>query len=329
MGVAPDATIIAIRQSSRAFEPKKSLNSGARAGTIESLAAAIVHAANLGAKVINISVTSCVAAESVGQQGALAAAIWYAATQKDAVIVTAAGNVTDSGDIGGEKCRQNPLFDPLDTSGDVRDWHQAETVSLPSWFSDYVLSVGAVDANGVVINKSLAGPWVGVAAPGVGVTGLSPQGGKPVNATPPINGQPAERLWGTSFSAAYVSGVAALVRAKYPQLSAHQIIERIIRTAHNPPAGVDNAVGYGVVDPVAALTHHIDVSADRTAPVPQERLLVPPPPPQPADTRARNIALSTFAVVVAAVVLAWGWRGARNRAMRALTATKASDTGAA
>lgn len=313
MGVAPDATIIAIRQSSRAFEPVKSSNSGAKAGTTDSLAAAIVHAADLGAKVINISVTACVAAESVGQQGPLAAAIWYAATQKDAVIVTAAGNVTDSSDIGGEKCRQNPLFDPLDTSGDVRDWHQVQTVSLPAWFSDYVLSVGAVDANGVAINKSLAGPWVGVAAPGVGVTGLSPQNGKPVNAIPQINEQPPEALWGTSFSAAYVSGVAALVRAKYPQLSAHQIIERIIRTAHNPPGGVDDAVGYGVVDPVAALTNHIDLSADRAASVPHERLLVPAPPLPPADTRARNIALGAAGVVVAAVALAWGVGAARRR----------------
>lgn len=64
-------------------------------------------------------------------------------------------------------------------------------------------------------------------------------------------------FWGTSFSAAYVSGVAALVRAKYPQLTAHQVINRIMQTAHNPPAGVDNRVGYGLVDPVAALTFNV------------------------------------------------------------------------
>ena len=64
-------------------------------------------------------------------------------------------------------------------------------------------------------------------------------------------------FWGTSFSAAYVSGVAALVRAKYPGLTAHQIINRILQTAHNPPRGVDNQVGYGVVDPVAALTFNV------------------------------------------------------------------------
>ena len=48
-----------------------------------------------------------------------------------------------------------------------------------------------------------------------------------------------------------------MVRAKYPNLSAHQIIRRITETAHNPPRGVDNKVGYGVVDPVAALTFDV------------------------------------------------------------------------
>ena len=94
--------------------------------------------------------------------------------------------------------------------------------------------------------------------------GLSPETGGPANAYPPI--RPGEKnmpFWGTSFSAAYVSGVAALVRAKYPALSAHQIINRILQTAHNPPRGVDNQVGYGVVDPVAALT--FDVPAGDTA----------------------------------------------------------------
>jgi membrane-anchored mycosin MYCP len=62
---------------------------------------------------------------------------------------------------------------------------------------------------------------------------------------------------GTSFSAAMVSGVAALVRAKYPQLTAHQVINRLLATARAPARGVDNQVGHGIVDPVAALTYDI------------------------------------------------------------------------
>jgi len=237
-GVAPHSVIISIRQSSRAYEP---VNPGRgdnearrKAGTVATLARAIVHAADMGAKVINVSVTSCVSAADPLDQRAIGAAVWYAATVKDAVVVAAAGN------DGEDNCAQNPLFDPLNTS-DPRDWHQVKIVSSPSWFSDYVLSVGAVDNAGAPISKSLAGPWVAAAAPGVGIMGLSPRTGGPVNAYPPIRpGDKNMPFWGTSFSAAYVSGVAALVRAKFPDLSAHQVINRILQTAHNPPRGVDN-----------------------------------------------------------------------------------------
>ncbi|WP_373190906.1 type VII secretion-associated serine protease mycosin [Mycobacterium marinum] len=302
VGVAPYATIISIRQSSRAFEqvnpPPADPNSDERvkAGTLSTLARAVVHAANMGAKVINISVTACLPAAAPGDQAALGAALWYAATVKDAVVVAAAGNDGEAG------CDNNPMYDPLDPS-DPRDWHQVKVVSAPSWFSDYVLSVGAVDANGAALDKSMSGPWVAAAAPGTHIMGLSPQGGGPVNAYPPS--RPGEKnmpFWGTSFSAAYVSGVAALVRAKYPQLSAHQVINRIVQSAHNPPSGVDNKVGYGLVDPVAALTFNIP-AGDRMSPGAQSRVITPAAPPPPPDHRARNIALGFVGVVAAGVLV--------------------------
>ena len=291
VGVAPHARIISIRQSSRAFQPAGFGDDGqVKAGTLASLAKAVVHAADLGAKVINISVTSCTPAGAAVDQQSLGAALWYAATVRDAVIVTAAGNVGEAG------CADNPMFDPLDPD-DPRDWHQVRVVSSPSWFSDYVLSVGGVDATGAPLDKSMTGPWVGVAAPATDILGLSPQGGGPVNAYPPPRaGEPAIPFWGTSFSAAYVSGVAALVRAKYPDLSAHQVIDRIVQTAHHPPAGVDNRVGYGLVDPVAALTFAVR-PGDRLAPGTESRVLVPAPPPPPPDHRARTVALAFLGVV--------------------------------
>ena len=300
-GVAPHARIISIRQSSRAYEPEHpgggDMDARKKAGTVATLASAIVHAANMGVKVINVSVTACVSAADPLDQSAIGAAVWYAATVKDVVIIAAAGNE------GEDECAQNPGFDPLDTT-DPRDWHQVKTVSSPSWFSDYVLSVGAVDNTGAPISKSLSGPWVAAAAPGVGIMGLSPQTGGPVNAYPPIRpGDKNMPFWGTSFSAAYVSGVAALVRAKYPGLSAHQVINRILQTAHNPPRGVDNQVGYGVVDPVAALTFNVP-PGDRLAPGAQSRLIVPAEPPTPPDHRARSVALVFAGLVIAAVVIA-------------------------
>jgi len=299
-GVAPHATVISIRQSSRAFEPVNpgggDIEARRKAGTVSTLARAIVHAANMGAKVINVSVTACVSAADPLDQRSIGAAVWYAATVKDAVVVAAAGNEGDDG------CAQNPVFDPLDTD-DPRDWRHVRTVSSPSWFADYVLSVGAVDTTGAPLGKSLAGPWVAAAAPGVAIMGLSPLTGGPVNAYPPV--RPGERnipFWGTSFSAAYVSGVAALVRAKYPELTAHQVINRILLTAHNPPRGVDNQVGYGLVDPVAALTFDVP-PGDALAPESRTRVLAPPPPPPPPDHRARTAAMGFAGLVVGGAIL--------------------------
>jgi len=288
-GVAPHATVISIRQSSRAYEPQYPLPDDfaarKKAGTVATLSRAIVHAANQGAQVINVSVTACVSAADPLDQRALGAAVWYAATVKDAVIVAAAGNEGEDG------CVQNPAFNPLDPD-DPRDWKGVKTVSSPSWFADYVLSVGAVDETGAPVTKSLAGPWIGTAAPGVGIVGLSPETGDPVNAYPPIRpGEGHAPFWGTSFSAAYVSGVAALVRAKYPKLNARQVIHRILQTSHNPPRGVDNQIGYGVVDPVAALTFNVP-PGDRSAPGAQSRVMTPPPPAPAPDRRARNAALA-------------------------------------
>jgi membrane-anchored mycosin MYCP len=298
-GVAPDVDLISIRQTSQAFTPKDAYSGDQdpqtrqKSDSIRTLARAIVHAANMGAAVINISNAICMSARNVLDQTDLGAAVRYAAVDKNAVIVAAAGDTTQ------RDCKQNPLFDPL-TPNDPRDWGGVNTVVSPAWFSDYVLTVGAVDSSGApMTNTSVAGPWVSIAAPGTDVEGLSPRDESLINA---VEGPENTLLVpsGTSFSTAIVSGVAALVRAKYPELSAHQIINRLIRTARAPARGVDNQVGHGVIDPVAALTWDVP-----TGPLLPEKLSaplkVPPPPPR------RNLTpVWVAAGGLAAVLLAGG-----------------------
>lgn len=259
-GVAPDVDIIGIRQSSQAFGLKDAYTGDedpqtrAKIDGVQTMARAIVHAANMGAQIINISDVTCMSARNIVDQRALGAAVRYAAVDKNAVIVAAAG------DTSKKDCKQNPAHDPLQPN-DPRNWSSVTTVVTPSWFSDYVLTVGAVDEDGRPMTQgnqgqastSVAGPWVGIAAPGTDVIGLSPRDDGVINA---IDGPDNTLLVpsGTSFSAAIVSGVAALVRAKFPQLSAYQVINRLTRTARAPARGVDNQIGHGIVDPVAALT---------------------------------------------------------------------------
>ena len=276
-GIAPDAAIISIRQSSQAFSPENAFGNEdpvtrRKAGDIETMARAVVHAANMGAKVINISEVSCMSALDVIDQKALGAAIRYAAVDKDAVIVAAAGNTSN------KDCKQNPIYNPL-SPNDSRDWAGVSTVVTPAWFSDYVLTVGAVDADAnPLTDLSIAGPWVSIAAPGTNVESLSARDDGLMNA---VEGQDKQLVSpaGTSFSAAIVSGVATLVRAKYPNLTSHQIINRLVRTARPPARGVDNQVGFGIVDPVAALTYDLPDGDPRPPERISDRLVMPPPHP--------------------------------------------------
>jgi membrane-anchored mycosin MYCP len=286
-GIAPDVDIIAIRQSSNAFALKdpytgdEDPQTSQKVDYIQTMARAIVHAANMGAQVINISDVECMSARNVIDQRALGAAVRYAAVDKNAVIVAAAG------DSSKKDCKQNPAFDPLQPN-DPRNWNAVNTVVTPSWFSDYVLTVGAVDSSGQPLTQggggqgsmSIAGPWLSIAAPGSDIVGLSPRDDGLINA---IDGPDNSLLVpaGTSFSTAIVSGVAALVRAKYPQLSAYQIINRLIRTARPPARGVDNQVGYGVVDPVAALTWDVPEGPAK----PPQQLSTPLNLPRPTANR--------------------------------------------
>ncbi|MCZ7426837.1 type VII secretion-associated serine protease mycosin [Micromonospora sp. WMMA1949] len=63
------------------------------------------------------------------------------------------------------------------------------------------------------------------------------------------------RVQGTSFAAPLVAATAALVRARYPKMPAGDVVNRLITTARDlGPTGRDDRFGYGLVDPVAALT---------------------------------------------------------------------------
>lgn len=306
-GVAPGVEIISVRQTSAAWTPERPAQgdpeTDKRAGTVSTLARAIVHAANAGAKVINMSVVACIPVLKPVDQTTLGAAIRYAAVVKDVVLIAAAGNLASPG------CSQNPDLDAT-TPDDARNWKGVVTISTPSWFSDYVLSVSATDATGKPAvdtggrEISLAGPWVGVGAPGTFVQGFNDRG-ELVNATFDSQAGVLKAMSGTSFSAAYVSGLAALVRAKYPNLSAAQVIRRIEATAHSPANVVDNRLGFGVVDPVAALNYDVNVG-DRMPTEHLSRPLTLPPPPPPPDRRPMYAALIGSAALIALVAGLFG-----------------------
>jgi membrane-anchored mycosin MYCP len=301
-GVAPGARLISIRQTSARFAPR---NPGAdpaesrAAADVASLARAVVRAADLGARVINVSAVTCLPANKNIDQTELGAALKYAAVQRDVVIVAAAGN-NRGGLTAGSSCESNPLTDPA-TPGDPRNWSGVTSVSIPSWWQPYVLSVGSTTASGEPSDFTMAGPWVGIAAPGENVVSISNgQGGGLANGSP-NDQQEMVPLNGTSYAAAYVSGVAALVRSKFPKLSAADVIHRISATARGAARTPSNLVGAGNVDAVAALTW--DVPAASGDPMSVRPVAAPPAPPV-EDTAPRNVALFGTAALTLAVIAA-------------------------
>ncbi|HEY8978671.1 MAG TPA: type VII secretion-associated serine protease mycosin [Streptomyces sp.] len=158
---------------------------------------------------------------------------------------------------------------------------------------DGVLAVAASDRNNERAAFSQSGDFVGVAAPGVDMISTVPGGGHCSDN-------------GTSFSAPYVAGVAALIKAKHPQWTAREVVAQIEQTAERTIAGHDRLVGWGVVDPVRALTED-DRPIESPSP---DRGLSRAEAPTPAKFHAgetpgeRGARLATYVTVGAAVLVA-------------------------
>lgn len=289
-GVAPGARVLSIRSTSARFAPRTAGEDPATARAaldVAVLARAIVRAADLGARVINVSAVTCLPVGKTVEQAELGAALRYAAVDKDAVIVAAAGN-NRAGLNAGSACPSNPLSDAARPQ-DPRNWAGVTSVSIPSWWQPYVLSVGSLTPSGRPSAFTMAGPWVGIAAPGENVASVgNADGGGLANALPNEQGE-LFGINGTSYATAYVSGVAALVRSRFPDLTAAQVVRRITASAQGAARSPSNLVGAGALDPVAALTWDI---SDVDTPAAETRPVAAPVEPSPEDTTPRTIALA-------------------------------------
>lgn len=106
-----------------------------------------------------------------------------------------------------------------------------------------VLTVAGVDKEkNASFDASSQGITIAVAAPSEDLVGVLPDG--------------SYVQWsGTSAAAPIVSGLVALVRSEYPELSAPNVIERLIRTADPHGQDVPSPLyGWGIIDAEAALT---------------------------------------------------------------------------
>ncbi|RLL69151.1 type VII secretion-associated serine protease mycosin [Streptomyces sp. Z26] len=156
-----------------------------------------------------------------------------------------------------------------------------------------VLAVASSDRNNERAVFSQSGEFVDIAAPGVDMVSTMPGGGHCSDN-------------GTSFSAPYVAGVAALLRAQHDGWTAREIVAQIEQTAERSIGEHDRHVGWGIVDPVRALTED-----DQPVQEPEAREgVTQAEKPTPAKlelgetTQERNERLGTYAVVGGGVLVA-------------------------
>jgi membrane-anchored mycosin MYCP len=107
---------------------------------------------------------------------------------------------------------------------------------------------------------------------------------------------------GTSFAAPFVAGLAALLRSRYPQMPAGELKRRIELTADHPSTDLPSEEqGYGVINPLAAMTAVLPSAEPPAAPAAPP--LSPPPTPDHRE-RATGLAVAGAALLLALLIVA-------------------------
>ncbi|NUP34974.1 MAG: S8 family serine peptidase, partial [Streptomycetaceae bacterium] len=249
-----------------------------------------------------------------GNVNTLAAAITTAANTKDVKVI----NISQETSAPGGAAPGPLLEQAIRYAIDVRDvvvvaaaGNSGDKDNLDTYPAMYegVLAVGASDRNNDRATFSQNKPYVDVLAPGVDMWSTVPRGGH-------CSGD------GTSFAAPYASAVAALVREEHPNWTARQVVTAIEQTAQRGQMGTRDGSGWGVVDPLKAVTFD---GVPGNAPV---ETATPPPSASPVHvdslafgpTRAEKdretatiVAFSGLAAVLLLTSGAVVLRDARNR----------------
>jgi subtilisin family serine protease len=168
-------------------------------------------------------------------------------------------------------------------------------VQAPARYPGVVAAAG-VDAAGKHAEVSVTGSEVVISAPAVNVVSTALNGGY-------------LRGTGTSSATAIIAGAAALVRARFPQLTAPEVIHRLTATAIDKgKPGRDEEYGFGVVDLVAALTNDVPPASTGSAEA------LPPPGNGSASSAAWLVGGLLLAAAGAGVVVALRRTGRAGRA---------------
>ncbi|WP_307241392.1 type VII secretion-associated serine protease mycosin [Catenuloplanes indicus] len=170
-----------------------------------------------------------------------------------------------------------------------------------------VLGIGAITEDGRAAGFSQTGGYVDLVAPGGHVLTAVPGGGHAY-------------ADGTSYAAPFGAATAALVRQRWPDLTATEVTARLVATADPAPGGpASDAYGYGVLNPYRAVTDTRPAAPparsgpSATPAIPAAEAIAAGHPNTP---RALTLAATGLAAAVVTLVLATVLPRARRRGWR-------------
>jgi type VII secretion-associated serine protease mycosin len=186
-----------------------------------------------------------------GNGGADGDAIKWATAHGASVICMAFGGPNTSTEIANAMLaayRANIVL--VAAAGNVTQGDQI--VQYPAAYPG-VVAVAGTDEHGNHSKVSVTGNLITIAAPSDNIPSTYNNGGYAIGS-------------GTSSSTAIVAGAAALVRSRFPNLTAGEVVNRLTATAIDKgPPGRDDEYGYGLLNLVGALTAKVPPAGSTTA----------------------------------------------------------------
>jgi len=263
-GIAPKARILPVRVTLDPQDPQLG-----KASTAERLPGAIANGINYavshGARVIDLPA--------------------------DPATLAGSGKAAKAGMTGGSPAEQSAVRHALARDvvlvAPAGDTGTAPETGYPAAYPG-VVSAGATDQDGHLAPFSSTGSYVSLTAPGAGVTAARAGSGYTT-------------LSSTDASAALTSGIAALIRSRYPRLSAAQVA-KALKSSAEPVAGHQPGTGAGSITATNAVT-----SADSIV------SLIGTPGPRLGTRLPEDAAIAGGAVIVVVLVIAGIMRLRRRR----------------
>lgn len=227
-GVAPGATLLAIKAAGLSVEDKDGIRTVIEnLGSIAKYEEGIVHAVNTGAFVINMSFGGVFIPDDFGSVGPDIRAAMELVREKDVLIVKAISNV--EGEVSSENSARNVMgsddfnkANVLLAIGLKTDLSPLDSIGTPGTYADRTLAVVSQFVNTLALDNTLE-----------------------INA-------------GNSMAAPIVTGAAALLKERWPQLGGRNISRILLDSARDlGEPGIDQVYGVGLLDIERALAQPV------------------------------------------------------------------------